>query len=171
MKLGGLQSGYEIFSKLEMWDDCIECLVGQGELQKAAGEIEKFIAKGTASLKMKCMLGEIRADVEMLEQVWVDSNMRFARAKRSLGEYYFFRAKDYPKAAAAYEEAVKVNSYHANSWFVMGCSYMRIEKLEQAIQSFGQCVSIDESNGEAWANLSSCLATRGEMSQAMAMLE
>lgn len=32
MKLGGMASGYEIFSKLEMWDDCIECLVGQGEL-------------------------------------------------------------------------------------------------------------------------------------------
>ena len=30
MKMGGLSSGYMIFERLEMWDDCIECLVGQG---------------------------------------------------------------------------------------------------------------------------------------------
>jgi hypothetical protein len=80
MKLGGMQSGYEIFSKLEMWDDCIECLVGQGELQKACSEIERFIKLGTASLKMRCTMGEIKTDIGILEQVWDDSKGRFARA-------------------------------------------------------------------------------------------
>jgi len=63
-----------------MWEDCIECLVGQGELSRASEEIGKFIARGTASLKMRCILGEIKGDINLLEEVWKDSKCRFARA-------------------------------------------------------------------------------------------
>lgn len=75
---------------------------------------------------MKCILGEVRGDPKILLSVWEESGRKFARAKRSLGEYYFFKLKDYAESAKAYEEAVLVNAYHANSWFIMGCAYMRL---------------------------------------------
>ena len=171
MKSGGMQSGYEIFNRLEMWEECVECIVSQGLLQRAVTEIERFTAMGCSTLKMRCVLGEIRGDINILKQVWKDSGKRFARAQRSLGEYYFFKAQNYTKSAKAYEKALAINSYNAGNWFIVGCSYMRMNKLDEAVRSFGQCVTVDESNSEAWANLAGCLQQKGQLMNAMAMLE
>ena len=48
---------------------------------------------------------------------------------------------------------------------------MRMNKLDEAVRSFGQCVTVDESNSEAWANLAGCLQQKGQLMNAMAMLE
>ncbi len=48
---------------------------------------------------------------------------------------------------------------------------MRLNKLNEAIKSFGQCVTVDESNGEAWANMAGCLEVQGQLINAMATLE
>lgn len=56
MKAGGMQSGYEIFARLEMWDECIECLVSLGETERAIKEIKKM---KKLSPKVKCILGEL----------------------------------------------------------------------------------------------------------------
>ena len=53
--------------------------------------------------------------------------------------------------------AVSINSYNGHSWFVMGCAYMRLNKLSEAIAALSKAVTIEENNGEAWANLSGCL--------------
>jgi Flp pilus assembly protein TadD len=48
---------------------------------------------------------------------------------------------------------------------------MRLNRIEEAIPAFSKCCSIDESNGEAWANLAGCLQMKGDLNKAMAMLE
>lgn len=156
MKAGGMQSGYEIFARLGMLDECIECLVGMGENQRAIAEINKM---PTLSPKTKCILAELTQDIDLLQQVWHESKL--ARAQRSLADLYFFKFKDYQKAADALRLALSVNSYHANSWFVMGCAYMRLNKLNEAVQALSKAVSVDESNAEGWANLSGCLQMMG----------
>ena len=65
------------------------------------------------------------------------------------------------KAASAYEKALKINAYHSNSWFILGCSYMRSNRLDDAVKALSECVTVDESNAEAWGNLSNCLQMKG----------
>lgn len=62
MKMGMMQSGYEIFARLEMWEECIECIVGSGDLTRAQQEIENLLKKGLATLKIRCIYAEIRKD-------------------------------------------------------------------------------------------------------------
>lgn len=35
MKVGMMSSGYEIFARLEMWEECVECIVGSGDTTRA----------------------------------------------------------------------------------------------------------------------------------------
>lgn len=53
----------------------------------------------------------------------------------------------------------------------MGCAYIRLEDLKNAAICFSTVVSINESDGEAWANLSSCLLKQGKKTEALSTLE
>ncbi|CAK76552.1 unnamed protein product (macronuclear) [Paramecium tetraurelia] len=171
MKVGMMTSGYEIFARLEMWEECVECIVGTGDTQRALKEIEQITAKGLGTVKMKCITGEIKQDPKILKEAWKDSKKRFARAQRSLGEFYFFKEKNYEKSIKSYRKAVKINSYHQKSWYIMGCAYMRLNKLEDAIKSLGEAVRINENDGEIWGNISSCLVALKKFSEAQSALE
>jgi tetratricopeptide (TPR) repeat protein len=60
------------------------------------------------------------------------------------------------KAIKAYEKSLKINFYSPNSWFTLGCAYLRQNDFQNAIRSFSSVVQIDDTQGEAWANLSTC---------------
>ena len=47
---------------------------------RAEAEITRLSAEGKATLKMRCVLGEITANADVLKGVWRDSGRRFARA-------------------------------------------------------------------------------------------
>lgn len=63
-----------------MWEECIECIVGTGDLTRALKEIDKLTEKGFGTIKMKCITGEIKSDPKILKEAWKMSNKRFARA-------------------------------------------------------------------------------------------
>jgi len=88
-----------------------------------------------------------------------------------LGELSFFRDKDYPRAIKHYSKALKINTYHHKSWFILACAQMRINKLEDAIKSFGESVRVDEKDSESWGNIASCLISLKRYKEAMASLE
>lgn len=48
---------------------------------------------------------------------------------------------------------------------------MRINKLEDAIKSFGESVRVDEKDSESWGNIASCLISLKRYKEAMASLE
>lgn len=48
----------------------------------------------------------------------------------------------------------------------MGCAYMRINKLEEAIKALGEAVRINENDGEIWGNISSCLVALKKFNEA-----
>lgn len=154
-----------------MWDECVDCIVQMGDTERAAKEIEKLIAKGSGSLKMKCIYAEIKNDKTLLKQVWKESNRKLARAQRSLGELSFYQTKDYDQAIKHYRKALNINSYNFRSWFMMGCAQMRLGRIEDAVKSLGQCVSVNEKDAEAWGNLAGCLIQLKKFIEAMAALE
>ncbi|KAM3128777.1 hypothetical protein pb186bvf_019125 [Paramecium bursaria] len=171
MKVGGIQSGYQIFSRLEMWDECVDCILQMGDTQRTLKEIEQLIFIGKGSIRMKCVYAEIKNDKTLLKNVWKESNKRFARAQRSLAEISFFQEKNYAKAIKQLQKALKINSYQHRSWFILGCSYMRLNQLEEAIKSFGQSVSINEKDAESWGNMAACMITLKKFKEAMGALE
>lgn len=89
---------------------------------------------------------------------------------RNLGRYYFFENK-YQEAIDCYEKGLKLNKLYPETWFTMGCAYMRMENFKGAIFAFGTVVSIDESKDQAWANLSNCYAVTGKAFQSVTCSE
>lgn len=74
---------------------------------------------------------------------------------RSLARIHYFTG-EYLKSTECYEKALAISRLYPDAWFTMGCAYMRLEDYKQAIYSFGVSISIDESNCEAWSNISTC---------------
>jgi tetratricopeptide (TPR) repeat protein len=53
----------------------------------------------------------------------------------------------------------------------MGCAYLKLNDSKNAIRCFSQVVTIDESQGEAWANLANSFLQEGRRAEAYATLE
>jgi hypothetical protein len=71
------------------------------------------------------MLGDLHEDSNhFFEEAWELSDKKYARAQRSLGWVYFAK-KNYEKSAEAFLLATKAAYYHPNTWFTLGCCYMR----------------------------------------------
>lgn len=74
---------------------------------------------------------------------------------RSLGRAHYFNG-EYRKSAECYEKALAISRLYPDSWFTLGCAYMRLEEWKQAIFSFGVSISIEANNPEGWSNISTC---------------
>jgi pentatricopeptide repeat protein len=53
-----------------------------------------------------------------------------------LGQYYFVRAKNYPKAATYYERAVKFKDVKPQTWNALARSYEKSGKLDKALKAW-----------------------------------
>lgn len=54
---------------------------------------------------------------------------------------------------------------------MQGCAYLKLNQLKQAIQSFSSVISIDETQGEAWANMATAFQSMGEYAKSFSTLE
>ncbi|KAF8967462.1 hypothetical protein BDZ97DRAFT_1755892 [Flammula alnicola] len=180
LSIGVIKSALEIFERLEMWEDVVKCygaleksekgiaivrdlLEGRKEeaeavisRSKSTSVPRKILQDATREAKLWCLLGDLDPAnaVEHYERAWKLSNETSGRAMRSLGGYYFARAK-YNDAIVCLKRAVKINPLLTRSWFILGCACMRVEDWEDAKNAFSRCVAIDEEDGESWNNLAS----------------
>ncbi|KAL4464810.1 hypothetical protein ABPG74_011371 [Tetrahymena malaccensis] len=186
MKVGIVMSGCQIFERLGMHEECVECLQSAGHSDRAKKLAEqhlnvinyfqqkeiyfKIIQKQNPTPKLLCIYGELTKDIKYFKQAWKLSGKKFARAQRSLGRAYFY-SNLFEKSIRAFKKAVSINRYNTAPWFTMGCAYIKINDLQNATNCFSTVVSINESDGESWANLSSCLMKLGKKSEALSTLE
>lgn len=47
---------------------------------------------------------------------------------------------------------------------------MRMNQFDKALKAFSECISIDDSQGEAWGNMASCYMYNKKMKEAYATL-
>lgn len=111
--------------------------------------------------RLLCILGDIEDDPQHYERAWVVSKNRFARAQRSLGEYYLKR-KDWVRGRESYEKAVAVNRLNPELWNRLGDIYLRMGEFAEAAEAFQRAISSgsDVMGGEdarTWSNLGSAL--------------
>lgn len=154
LSLGVVRSSLEIFERLEMWEDVINCYIMLEKEEKAKQIIHEQLQITPNSPKLYCLLGDVEKNPKHWEHAWEISGSRFARAMRSLGGYWY-KHEEYRKSVDCYANALKINPLFENSWFIQGCAAMHLEEWEIAIQAFSRVIAIDPENPEAWNNLAS----------------
>ena len=117
-----------------------------------------------------CLMGEMKKDHTYWERAWEESSYKCSKAMRSLGRYYFFE-NDFKKSIECFEKALAINKLYPDTWFTLGCAFMRIEDYKSASFAFGTVVSIDESKVEAWANIANCYVAMKQYFQAVTCCE
>lgn len=169
ISLGGLRTALEIYERLEMWAEVALCYAATDKEQHARRILrEQLIDTATEqelspppanAPRLWCILGDLDSHAPHYEKAWAVSGCRYARAQRSLGRLHF-SASDHAAAATAYEAALAVNPLNAPSWFALGCCSLELQRFPRAVEAFTRCVSLDETDAEAWSNLASALLNR-----------
>ncbi|KAK4161370.1 gyf domain-containing protein [Cladorrhinum sp. PSN259] len=110
--------------------------------------------------RLLCILGDIDNDPKHYERAWEISKNRFARAQKSLGEYYL-QQKDIVKARDSYTKAVAVNRLSSELWNRLGDISLRLGEFSDASEAFGRAIACSDANGgedaRTWSNLGSAL--------------
>lgn len=111
--------------------------------------------------RLWCILGDIENNPEHFERAWTISKKRYARAQRSLGEYYLAK-KDMIKAREAYKLATSVNRLSPDLWSRLGDISLRVGQFDDAAEAYSRCIGSanDAAGGEGartWSNLGSAL--------------
>ncbi|KXS12051.1 TPR-like protein [Gonapodya prolifera JEL478] len=154
MSIGVTASALEIYTRLEMWEQCVDCLRLLDKTAKAESLLRQLINKDPEIPKYWCLLGDLTKEEAMYEKSWALSGKRYSRAMRSLGSLHF-RNKNYSKSVECYEAALAINPLFEDTWFMLGCAAMQISDWESAVRAFAKVTNMNWENGEAWNNLAS----------------
>lgn len=184
LSMGVLRSALEVFERVEMWEEVVQCLGLLGRQEEGKEVVrdllaghkteaqarlqEKRIATEASHVphthfvrgrlaKLWCLLGDMEpanAEAHYLH-AWDVSSGTSSRAARSLGGYHF-ALRAYAQSSMWLRRAVRINALYPRTWFMLGCSYMRLERWLEAAASFRQCTALEEEDGESWNNLASC---------------
>ena len=178
--LGVVKSALEIFQRLGMWEEVVNCWRSMGRpdqgiaiirdlLEGRKAEADEVLSRGkntpelrrhfqdsSRKAKLWCILGDLEPEQaeQHYEWAWQISNQSSGRAMRALGGYHFTRG-NYVEAITCLKRAVRIHPLLSRSWYVLGCACMRTEDWEGARNAFSRCVAIDEDDGESWSNLAS----------------
>ncbi|KZV93068.1 TPR-like protein [Exidia glandulosa HHB12029] len=182
MGLGVVKSALDIFMRLEMWEEAVQCYallempdagikIVRDLLSGDRVEVDERM-RGSSALdkareaKLWCLLGDL-SGVEEREKhylhAWALSGHTSGRAARSLGAMYF-ALKRFDDAVPYLEQGARINPLMARTWFLLGCTHMQRDQPDWkgAREAFARCVAIDEEHGEAWSNLASCYLRMGD---------
>lgn len=199
MSLGVLRSALEIYEKIELWESVV-LILGMLGRQTEGIEVVTDLLEGrrveadvnvqqrrtgahrgsgtrlaaARAAKLWCL----RGDLEPLQAerfyrtAWDVSGGSSARAARSLGGFFFART-DFRGASEWLQRAVRINALNARTWFMLGCTFMRLEQWVEGAAAFRKCTAIEDDDGESWNNLASCYLHLhdGEMARIDRVLE
>ncbi|PHH60933.1 hypothetical protein CDD81_1044 [Ophiocordyceps australis] len=129
--------------------------------------------------RLWCILGDLENNPSHYTRAWHLSQKRYARAQKSLGEYYV-QQRDWPEALGAYQLATAVNRLNPDLWCRLGDINLRLGHFEEAAEAYNRSIACtnDMAGGEdarTWSNLGSALwslysvkAARGEKKETTA---
>ncbi|KAK2001916.1 hypothetical protein LX36DRAFT_310470 [Colletotrichum falcatum] len=111
--------------------------------------------------RLLCILGDLENEPAHWERAWDVSKHRFARAQKSLGEWYLAR-KEWARAQDAYRLATQCNRLSPELWSRLGDISLRLGQFPDAAEAYSRAIGAagDVVGGEdarTWSNLGSCL--------------
>ncbi|KUJ16175.1 TPR-like protein [Mollisia scopiformis] len=186
---GSFVSALEIFKRLRLWAEVALCYHSVHQEEKARQIVRRqlfFSKKGTEmdkydvdekevvqekwdgeirdpspphSPRLWCILGDLDQDPSCWEHAWEISKHRYARAQRTLGEYYS-KTGDLDKARASYLQATVVNRQNGDTWSRLGDIDLKVGNWDGAIIAFQQSIMIHETDAKTYSNLGSALLSK-----------
>ncbi|PMD18977.1 TPR-like protein [Hyaloscypha hepaticicola] len=185
---GSFVSALEIFKRLKLWAEVALCYHSVGQEDKARQIIRRqlfFSSKGAEmdqygidaeevvkekwdgeirptpphAPRLWCILGDLDNDPTCWERSWTISKKRYARAQRSLGEYWT-KEGDLEKARDAYMAATIVNRQNNDTWSRLGDIDLRVGNWDGAVVAFQQSIMIDDTDAKTYSNLGSALLSK-----------
>lgn len=147
-----VKTALEIYQSIEFWEGIIKCHCAIGETAKAQELIRQELVKQETPY-LYCLLGDATEDLSYYEKAWELSKGRFARAKKSIGTYYYVR-KDYEKAIQNYDQALAASPSNQSILSLLAYSCLMLEKYERAAECYRNLTYQDDTNFLAWNNLS-----------------
>ncbi|KAI9915159.1 hypothetical protein PsorP6_008181 [Peronosclerospora sorghi] len=168
-KLGVFGSAVEICEELELWDDVVKCYQILDKPMRAEKLVRERLEIAPTPF-MWVTLGDLMQDPSHYETSWTLSKHRFARAKRSLGRYYFEKG-ELETALLHFKDAVHVGPMHTGAWFTLGAIAMRLHYWSLGLRAFTRVVQLEPENGEAWGNLGSIHMHHQRYGEAFVVLE
>lgn len=152
VELGLFKSGLDLYLKIEYWEGIIKCYSALGQTVKAQQVIQQELKKKETPY-LYCLLGDAMDSTEYYVKSWELSKGKFARAKKSIGTYYYVR-KDFNKAIESYEQALAVNPSNVSVLSLLAYSCLTVENYERAAECYRNLTYFDDTNFLAWNNLS-----------------
>ncbi|KAK2197386.1 bifunctional Tetratricopeptide-like helical domain superfamily/Tetratricopeptide repeat protein TTC27-Emw1/Tetratricopeptide repeat [Babesia duncani] len=169
LKIGSFMTAFEIYNKLKMYEYASECLIMTNRLQDAKKYVMSMLKEYPTPM-LWCHLGDIENKIEHYETAWNLSKNTCARAQRAMGAYYF-KLADFSKSVECLECALSINPMRESSLFLLGCCFLKLNKMEPAISAFARVVSIDSESCDAWANMCSAHLSLKNYKQAKICIE
>lgn len=187
--VGSLLSALEIFKRLKLWPEVALCYHSVQQEEKARQVVRRQLYYSTKGSEMDsydidsaevaaekwdgevrspppphaprlwCILGDLDQNPELWELAWEISKHRYARAQRTLGEYYS-RQKDLTKAREAYMKATAVNRQNNDTWSRLGDIDLAVGNWDGAVIAFQQSIMIDDTDAKTYSNLGSALLSK-----------
>ncbi|ATZ55473.1 Bcemw1 [Botrytis cinerea B05.10] len=186
---GSLVSALEIFKRLKMWAEVALCYHSVAQEDKArqivrrqlyyssqGPEMDKYDIDADAVVKEQwdgemrtpppphaprlwCILGDLDQDPTCWQRAWEISKNRYARAQRTLGDYYT-RKNDLTAAREAYLASVVVNRQNNDTWSRLGDIDLKTGNWDGAVIAFQQSIMIDDTDAKTYSNLGSALLSK-----------
>jgi tetratricopeptide (TPR) repeat protein len=185
---GSLLSALEIFKRLQSWPEVALCYHSVGQEDRARQIIRRqlyFSSKGPSvdqysidaeevltekwdgearpdpphAPRLWCILGDLDQDPECWKRAWKISKNRYARAQRTLGEYYT-KQGDLSNARESYIKATVVNRQNNETWSRLGDIDLRVGNWDGAVIAFQQSIMIDDTDSKTYSNLGSALLSK-----------
>ncbi|CBQ68940.1 conserved hypothetical protein [Sporisorium reilianum SRZ2] len=184
--IGVTRSALEIFERIEMWEEVVQCLGMLGR-QEEGVEVVRELLRGTKveadvsvavrrrqagsaaqqvmytrldrarEAKLWCLLGDLEPSSALAHYSKAWQVSSSSSARAARSlAGVHFTQNDFAPAAKWLRHALKINPLYTRSWFILGCCYMRLEQWKQAAQCFRRCTALDDEDMESWNNLASC---------------
>ncbi|XP_076661524.1 tetratricopeptide repeat protein 27-like isoform X1 [Halictus rubicundus] len=164
ISLGLVKGALDVFLKLELWEDVINCH-NMLEMKHKAAEIIRQELSKKPTVQLWCLLGDATQDSSHYETAWKLSNKRSSRAQRHWGMFYFAK-KDYTEAIPHLKLSVELNNIQENVWIRLGYAALQIEDWKLAATAYRRYCTLEQSTFEAWNNLAKAYIKLGDKERA-----
>ncbi|KMZ90468.1 hypothetical protein PVMG_03317 [Plasmodium vivax Mauritania I] len=162
VKTGSVVSAFNLFKDLKLWDEAITCLI-QADRKGEAKELLDDLLKKKRTPSLLCLYGLVDSNnaLNYYIDAWKLSNCKYAKAARFIGNFYY-RKEMYNPCCEYLEKALEISPLFPDIWFILGCSYMKIEKVDESVKAFTRMVSMtNEDSAKAYGNLAYLYMKKG----------
>ncbi|ETW17117.1 hypothetical protein PFFVO_03946 [Plasmodium falciparum Vietnam Oak-Knoll (FVO)] len=162
IKIGSVVTAFNIFKDLKLWEEAISCLI-QADRKEEARELLDDLLKKKKSPCLLCLYGLIEKQraLNYYIDAWEISNFKYAKAARLIGKYYYEKEM-YEKCSEYLEKALELSPLFPEIWFILGCSYMKIQNFDESIKAFTRMISMTNDNScKSYGNLAYLYMKKG----------